>query len=78
MDIEKKIIENLDKIRPYLQNDGGDIKFIKFENGTVYISLLGACSDCQLIDYTIKDGIEEMLVNEIPEVKEVVNIKDSE
>ena len=78
MDIEKKIKENLDKIRPYLQNDGGDIKFIKFEDGIVYISLLGACSDCQLIDFTIKDGIEEMLVNEVPEVKEVINIKDTE
>ena len=72
--IEKKIIETIDKIRPFLINDGGNIQFIKYENNIVYISLTGACKDCSLIDITLKDGIEEMLISEIPEVKEVKNI----
>ena len=73
-DIEKRIIETIEKIRPFLINDGGDIQFIKYENNIVYISLTGACKDCYLIDVTLKDGIEEMLISEIPEIKEVKNI----
>lgn len=67
----EKIIKVLDDLRPYLIADGGDIEFIKFENGIVYVKMLGACSECGLIDFTIKDGVEAMLINEIPEVKEV-------
>ena len=73
MEIEKKIIQVLDRIRPYLQNDGGDIIFKRYENGVVYVSLTGACQDCPLIDSTLEDGIEEALINEIPEVIKVVN-----
>lgn len=73
-DIEKRIIETIEKIRPFLINDGGDIQFIKYENNIVYISLTGTCKDCSLIDVTLKDGIEEMLISEIPEIKEVKNI----
>lgn len=71
---EGKIKELIDKMRPFLLNDGGDLEFIKYEDNIVYIKLLGACKDCSLMDYTLKDGIEEMIVSEIPEVKEVVNI----
>ena len=74
MDTVKKIKKRIEQIRPYLLNDGGDIEFIKFENGTVYVKMLGACEGCSLIDYTIKEGIEDLLVNEIPEVKEVKQI----
>lgn len=76
METEKKIIDVLDSVRPYLINDGGDVVFVKYEDGKVFIKMLGACSDCSLIDYTIKDGIEVMLINEIPEVKEVVLVQD--
>lgn len=72
---EKKIIELIEKMRPFLINDGGDIEFIKYENNIVYIKLLGACQDCTFMDITLKDGIEEMITTEIPEVKEVRNIK---
>ena len=72
--IEKKIINVIDTIRPYLISDGGDIEFIKFEDGIVYIKMLGACAGCSLIDLTLKEGIEEALVNEIPEVQAVINI----
>lgn len=72
--IELKIISLIDKIRPYLINDGGNLEFVKYENNIVYVRLTGACKECSLIDFTLKDGIEEMIVNEIPEVKEVINI----
>lgn len=72
-DIEVKIIEVLDKIRPYLQNDGGDVQFKRFENGVVYVSLVGACSNCPMAAMTLQDGVESALVSEIPEVIKVVN-----
>jgi len=71
-----KIVSLIDKIRPYLINDGGDIRFVKYENNIVYVTLGGACQDCALIDMTLKDGIEEMIISEIPEVKEVKNITE--
>lgn len=73
MEIEKKIKEVLNKLRPYLQNDGGDVIFQKYENGVVYVKLTGACSNCPLIDSTLEDGIEEAIINEVPEVIKVVN-----
>lgn len=72
--IELKIIGLIDKIRPYLINDGGNLEFVKYENNIVYVRLSGACKECSLIDFTLKDGIEEMIISEIPEVKEVVNV----
>lgn len=76
MKTENKIIEIIDKIRPFLISDGGNIEFIKFEEGVVYIKLLGACSHCSMIDVTLKDGIESMLINEVPEVLGVVNVDE--
>lgn len=74
MNIEEKIINEIEKLRPYLQNDGGNIEFVKYEDGIVYVKLTGACAGCSLIDVTLKDGIEEILVSEIPEVKQVIKI----
>lgn len=74
-EIETKIISLIDKIRPFLISDGGNIEFVKYENNIVYVRLTGACKDCVMIDITLKDGIEELIVNEIPEVKEVINIE---
>lgn len=74
MNVEEKIINEIEKLKPYLQNDGGNIEFIKFEDGIVYVKLTGACAGCSLIDVTLKEGIEEILVSEIPEVKEVVKV----
>ena len=71
---EKKIIEIIDSLRPFLINDGGDIEFIKYEAGIVYIKMLGACADCGMMDFTLKDGIEFAIKEEIPEVKAVVNM----
>ena len=70
--IVKKINEVIDKLRPYLQNDGGDIQFKRFENGVVYVKLVGACSNCPMATMTLQDGIENALINEVPEVIKVV------
>lgn len=74
MDIETRIKAVIDKIRPFLISDGGNLEFIKYENNIVYIELLGACQDCTMLDVTLKEGIEEILINEIPEIKEVKKI----
>ena len=71
--IVTKIKEVINKLRPYLQNDGGDVEFKKFENGVVYVSLVGACSNCPMATQTLQDGIEEALINEIPEVIKVIS-----
>lgn len=73
-DQEKKIIEIINKLRPFLINDGGNIEFVKFEKGIVYIKLLGACINCQMLDLTLKDGIEAAIISEVPEVEAVVNV----
>ncbi len=74
MDIETRIKAVIDKIRPFLISDGGNLEFVKYENNIVYIELLGACQDCTMLDVTLKEGIEEILINEIPEIKEVKKI----
>ncbi len=71
---EEKIINIINKLRPFLINDGGDIKFIKYENNIVYIKMLGACAGCGLIDITLKEGVEAAIKEEIPNVKEVINL----
>ena len=76
-DLEQRIKVLIDKMRPFLISDGGDLEFVKLEDDIVYVKLSGACKDCSLIDVTLKDGIEEMITNEIPEIKEVRNIDDS-
>ena len=67
----EKIIEIINKLKPFLINDGGNIEFVKYEDNVVYITLTGNCEECPLIDVTLKDGIEQMITTEIPEVKEV-------
>lgn len=75
---EKKIIEIIDKIRPFLISDGGNIEYIKYEDGIIYVKMMGHCQDCPMIDLTLKDSIEMAITSEIPEVIEVRNINDSE
>lgn len=74
MEIEKKIIEVLNKIRPFLNSDGGDVEFVKFENGIVYVKLQGACGHCPMATVTLKNMIEDTLIMEIEEVEKVENI----
>ena len=71
-DIEKKINDVLDTIRPFLYTEGGDIEFIKYEDGYVYVRLLGLCQGCEFKDITLQNGICETLKQEIPEIKGVI------
>lgn len=71
---EEKIIEIIDKLRPFLISDGGNIEFVKYENNIVYIKMMGACANCQMLDFTLKEGIEAAIMNEVPEVLEVVTV----
>ena len=73
--VEERVIEIIDKLRPFLMNDGGNIEFIKYEDNIVYRILMGAWSNCAMLDYTLKDGIEEAIKSEIEEVKEVINVE---
>lgn len=75
-EIEKKIIDIIEKIRPFLISDGGNIEFIKFEDGIVYVKMMGHCSDCPMLDVTLKESIELAITSEIPEVIEVRNVSE--
>ena len=74
--VEAKVIEIIDELRPFLIYEGGNIEFIKYEDDIVYIKMLGACSNCHMLDLTLKDVIEATLKEEIPSIKEVVNVRD--
>ncbi len=67
-EIENKIKSILNKIRPYLQHDGGDVEFVRFEDGIVYVRMKGACVGCASVDITLKEGIETILLEDVPGV----------
>jgi len=67
-----KVEEVLDKIRPSLIRDGGNVELIDVSDGVVKVKLTGACAGCPMSTMTLKMGIERILKQEIPEVKEVV------
>lgn len=72
-EIEEKIKASLDKVRPHLQADGGDVEFVNYDEqtGVVEVSLVGMCSHCPMSQITLKQGIEGQLIADVPEVKEV-------
>ena len=69
--MEAKVQAVLDKIRPQLQADGGDVELVSFEDGLVKVRLQGACAGCPMSQMTLRNGIERILKQEIPEVKAV-------
>lgn len=71
----KKVIK---KLRPYLNQDGGDLDFVKFENGIAYIKLLGACMGCASSSDTMKNAVEAMMLEEVPGVIGVEQVFDEE
>ena len=72
--MQEKVEEVLDKIRPALVRDGGNVELVSVDDGTVKVRLTGACSGCPMSTMTLKMGIEQILKQEIPEVKEVVAV----
>ncbi|GMO28301.1 MAG: NifU family protein [Termitinemataceae bacterium] len=74
-DLESKIKSVLEKVRPSLQNDGGDVEFVSVSSdGTVSLRLTGACGCCPHAQMTLKNGIENYLKQEIPEVTSVLGV----
>jgi Fe-S cluster biogenesis protein NfuA len=71
----EKVKQALEKVRPYLQSDGGDIELVEVTPGNVVkVRLTGACHGCPYSMMTLKAGVEQALIKEVPEIKEVVSV----
>lgn len=71
--IEEKVLVALEQLRPFLNDDGGDMELVEVkDDATVVVRLLGACSDCSMSNMTLKAGLEEQVKKIAPEVKAVV------
>lgn len=70
-DIKKAVEQALGKIRPLLQRDGGDIELVEVSDGVVKVRLTGACKGCPMSQMTLKQGVEKMLKQEVPGLREV-------
>ncbi len=71
----KLINEIINDIKPYLNSEGGDIEFIKYEDDYVYVKLFGACSHCGYQDYTLNDNVYELIKEKIPTCKGIINVE---
>ena len=70
--MREKVEAVLEKVRPMLQSDGGDVELVEItETGIVKVRLTGACKGCPMSQMTLKNGIERIVLKEIPEVKGV-------
>lgn len=72
--LREKVEEALDRIRPGLQFDGGDVELVDVEDGVVTLHLVGACGGCPMSTMTLKMGIERAIKAAVPEVKEVIAV----
>jgi Fe-S cluster biogenesis protein NfuA len=71
MDMKELVQGALDKIRPALQADGGDVELVEVEGNVVKVRLQGACRGCPMSQMTLKNGIEKFLMKEVPDVERV-------
>jgi len=72
--MQEKVKEVLEKVRPYLVRDGGDVELVAVDGGVVKVKLVGHCAGCAHSQMTLKNGIERILKQEIPEVTEVISV----
>ena len=72
----QKIKEVIDKLKPFLINDGGNIEFLKYEDGIVYIKMLGACANCMMLDFTLKESVEAAIKSEVSSIRGVINVSE--
>ena len=72
--MKEKVEAVLDKIRPFLQADGGSVELVGIEGSVVKVRLMGACGSCPMSQMTLKMGVERAIKEEVPEVTEVVNV----
>jgi Fe-S cluster biogenesis protein NfuA len=70
-DLKKSVEQALAKIRPMLQRDGGDIELVEVTDGIVKVRLTGACKGCPMSQMTLKQGVEKLLLKEVPGLKQV-------
>ncbi len=74
--LQNKVIEVIDSIRPMLKNDGGDIEFVEIDrDNAVKVRLQGTCRGCPSAQITLKTGVERLLKQRVPQVKEVIAVK---
>jgi len=72
--IKDRVAKALERVRPYLQSDGGDIDLVDVsEDGTVKVKLKGACHGCPYSLQTLKAGVEQAIMKEVPEIKRVIS-----
>ncbi len=74
MEFEEKVElvkKTIEKVRPYIQGDGGDVEFVKLDDDIVYVRVHGACVGCMALDNTLKDGVEALILDEVEGIKEV-------
>ncbi|ANY65248.1 NifU family protein [Paenibacillus algorifonticola] len=69
-----EVLDVLDKLRPFLQRDGGDVELVDVEDGIIKLRLMGACGSCPSSTITLKAGIERALLEEVEGVVEVVQV----
>lgn len=73
--MKEQVQAAIDKIRPMLQRDGGDVELVDVQDGVVTVRLQGACAGCPMSQMTLKNGIEKLLKREIPEIVAVQAVK---
>ena len=71
-DLLDRIEATINRIRPYIRQDGGDIQLVDYQDGVVTVAMLGACAGCFMASVDISEGIQQILIEEIPEVTKVV------
>ena len=74
--MKEKVEKVLDELRPYIMDDGGDIEFVKYEDGVCYLKFLGHCASCPMKLMTLDELFKETLINEIEEITDVTLISD--
>ncbi|MFH0724772.1 MAG: NifU family protein [Pseudomonadota bacterium] len=72
--MREKVEAVIKEIRPMLQADGGDVELVDVSNGIVKVRLTGACKGCPMSQMTLKNGIERLMMQQIPEVKSVESV----
>lgn len=72
--MREKIEAALGKIRPALQADGGDVELVDVKDGTALVRLTGACGGCPMATMTLRVGVERIIRQEVPEIKDVVAV----
>jgi len=74
-ELKKSVEKALDEIRPFLQNDGGDINLLSIEDGKIVkVQLVGACVDCSVNQMTLKSGVEMTIKKYAPQIEQVINV----